>query len=31
MLVLESQLLILSEDEEKQVMLILKSHFQALL
>ena len=30
MLVLESQLLILSEDEEKQVMLILKSHFQAL-
>ena len=29
MLVLESQLLILSEDEEKQV-LILKSHFQAL-
>ena len=30
MLVLESQLQILSEDEEKQVMLILKSHFQAL-
>ena len=30
MLVLESQLLILSEDEEKQAMLILKSHFQAL-
>ena len=30
MLVLEFQLLILSEDEEKQAILILKSHLQAL-
>ena len=30
MLVLEFQLLILSEDEEKQVILVLKSHLQAL-
>ena len=30
MLVLEFQLLILSEDEEMQVILVLKSHLQAL-
>ena len=30
MLVLDFQLLILSEDEEKQVILVLKSHLQAL-
>ena len=30
MLVLEFQLLILSEDEEKQVILVLKLHLQAL-
>ena len=30
MLVLEFQLLILSEDEEKRVILVLKSHLQAL-
>ena len=30
MLVLEFQLLFLSEDEEKQVILVLKSHLQAL-
>ena len=30
MLVLEFQLLILSEDEEKHVILVFKSHLQAL-